>query len=276
MREHGASFVMENTILRQGKQCFQRSHYLCKTKDGNCLPCDSRPFEAIATNLYITKVEKKGDWARVTGKYDVMVWFRYGGGQLIAQSEDKDINFSLQLPLKTVGKPILSGLKTRLCVQNIDLRVVKAVVEKDGKDICPGCSRRLKVVVEQEIIAFESALSPLTLPSSWLLKEIVGSSKKLDKFHEKPPTAPALIKGKVINKKGHSLARVKVKACNGNEEYSARTNSDGYYFLALYPDDYELRITSNGYIAQTLQLKLSSGQIKLMDIQLEKDPKTRL
>lgn len=292
------NFVTENTILSQGKQCFHRTHYLCHTKDGNCLPRDACPFEAIVTNLYITKVEKKGNCARVSGTYDILVWFKYAQGKLVGHAEAKEVTFTVHIPLTPVGSSVLQGNKARLCVEATKLKVLRVLVERDKKGICQDCCHRLKAEIEQEVLAFEYSLQPLFLPSCLVLKDtskktaekdpvteplpekhvseskpdLKSSTQGTPRQEEKSPTSPAVIKGKVVNNSGQPLFRAKIKAFDGSKLYVTRTNLDGYYFLPLYPDNYELMIGKSGYIAQTLQLYLSSGEIRSIDFELKRDP----
>jgi|GEM_PF-4853167 len=297
------TFVTENTILSFGQQCFQRTHYLCSSKDGNCLPWDTCPLEAVLANLYINKVEKKGSWAKVSGTYDLLVWFKYARGKLLGQAEAKDLAFTAWIPLLPVGKDVLQDHQARLWVQNTKLKVLQVSLEKDLKSSCPGCNYRLRVKVEQEIVAFEYGLRPLFLPSCEDLKIIAAKpvleesglnsepsqekgskpvgpppallTQEPEKQEEQKPTSPAIIKGKVINQKGRPLFRVKIKAFDGTRPYMTRTNLEGYYFLPLYPDSYEITVAKNGYIAQTSKLSLKSGEIRSLDFELQEDPTRR-
>lgn len=252
----------EKAILSQGKKCVHRTHYLCHTKEGNRLPQDICPLEAVVANLYITDVKKKGSWAKVSGTYDLFVWFRDNQRHTIGLAEVKKFSFTEHISLSTVLKnSVLQGIKSHLCVQNLILKVVRVVTGRCREKNCQDYDQILKVVVEQKLIAFEYSLQPLCLPTC--LQSTEETQKTI-------PNAPAVIKGKVVTKKGNPLLRVSIKAFDGINEYETKTNSEGKYFLPLYPDEYELVIAKSGYIAQTFKLNLSSGEIKSIDFKLEK------
>lgn len=265
MRHQGCNLAMEEVVLSQEIKCFHHVHYLCSTREGKCIPQDSCPLEALAANLYITNVERRGDGAKISGTYDVMVWFKYGEGQVVGYSEKK-VFFTVFIPLSLVRTPFI---KTRLCVKNTKLDVLGATLEQDKKNICPGCGYTMKVEIEQEFMVFLQGLQPICQPAS-LVKEYPTPP-----IPSPTPTAPAIIKGRVLNKKGSYLFRAKIKVSDGAKSYFTRTNIEGAFFLPLYPDSYELFIAKTGYIAETLQLKLDSGEIKHVVVELEKEPRRK-
>jgi len=255
-------WATEKAVLSQGKKCVHRAHYLCHTKEGNCLPQDICPLEAVVANLYITDVKKKGSWVRVAGTYDLIVWFRHSQSQAIDLAEAKKIPFTEHISLSAVmTNCVLQGVKSHLCVQNSILKIIKVVTERCRDKICQDHSQILKVIVEQELIAFEYGLQPLWLPACLQTSE--ESQKTI-------PTAPAVIKGKVVNQQGSPLPRASIKASDGINDYEAKTDWEGKYFLPLYPDEYELIVAKSGYIAQAFKLNLSSGEIKSIDFGLKK------
>lgn len=288
MRDQKCFAAMENVVLRQGEKCFHHTHYLCHTKQGGCIPLDACPFEALVTNLVIRCVQKAGECARVKGSYDVMVWFRYKQGSLVGQAERKELPFTVCIPLANLDNQLGKlGQRTCLAVKSGKLGVIKAGLHLDPQDPLNDCKKEIKVEVEQELLAFEYGLTPVCLPTC-LPKECPPPTANPEDQCSAPvaecpvvpspkerlqaPTAPAVIKGKVVNKKGKPLFRARIKVSDGDKFYRVRTNIEGKFFIPLYPDCYELIAVKNGYIAQNLQLKLVSGEIKQLLFELARDP----
>lgn len=173
--------VLKDVICSFGEKCFHNIHYICRTTNGDCIPSDACPFNAIVNNLEINSVARANGCVRITGTYDLFVWFRFNGQRLIGQAERFNVPFAVQVPIFAVDngcREIVCEdggiLGTQVCALNTRLEIVEAVVERDDFDddhhhchdenVCPGCSVRLKVVVEKIFQAFEHGPQIVCLP----------------------------------------------------------------------------------------------------------------
>lgn len=218
-RELDCRPVLKDVICAFGEKCFHNIHYICRTTDGDCIPSDACPFNAMVNNLEIKSVTRSGGNVRIRGKYDLFIWFRYNGQRMIGQAQRLNVPFSVEIPLFSVNdgcrEIVCEGghvLGTEVCALNTRLEVVEAVVERDskkkkGKDhcrhdqaetmevevevldveemgvekedseenltrhkkdqdgVCPGCSVRLRVVVEKIFQAFEHGPQVICIPA---------------------------------------------------------------------------------------------------------------
>lgn len=132
--------VLKDVICAFGEKCFHNIHYICETTTGDCIPTDACPFNAMVNNLEIQSVTRTGGSVRITGKYDLFVWFRYNGQRMIGQAERLNVPFTVHVPLFSVNNGcreiVCEGgvvLGTEVCALNTRLEVVEAVVERDDK-----------------------------------------------------------------------------------------------------------------------------------------------
>ncbi len=136
----------------------------------------------------------------------------------------------------------------KLCTQD-------EVQKADVCDVCPPLQEKPK----------EDASSS---PGAALLPALQGSPNR----DRDMPTSPGAIKGRLMDENGNGLFMARIIASDGKQQFRARTNYKGFFLLPLYPDTYELTAMKRGYIAQTLEITLGSGEIKELELTLAPDP----
>jgi len=167
--------VLKDVICAFGEKCFHNTHYICENNSGDCLPSDACPFNALVNNLQIHSVCRASGCVRITGTYDIFVWYRYNGQRMVGEAQRLGVPFAVQVPIFAVGDGCGTivcedgcALETQVCAQNTRLEVIEAVLEADkkvhGREACPGCGMRLKVVVEKVFQAFEHGPQVVCLP----------------------------------------------------------------------------------------------------------------
>ncbi|WP_227763823.1 hypothetical protein [Zhaonella formicivorans] len=171
--------VLKDVICAFGEKCFHNIHYICETINGECIPSDACPFNAIVNNLQIHTVSRTNGCVRITGTYDIFVWFRFNGQRMIGQAERLCVPFNVQVPIFAVNdgcKTLVCEdgeiLGTQVCALNTRLDIIEAVVERDVDhhhhhspiEVCPDCEFRLKIVVEKIFQAFEHGPQVLCIP----------------------------------------------------------------------------------------------------------------
>jgi hypothetical protein len=175
--------VIKDVLCRFGEKCFHDVHYLCtfSTAPGFrhvptapiCIPDDACVFDAVVTDLEITSVERSNGCARVCGKYDLSVFFRFNEQRQVGQAVRNNVPFCVQVPMSQVNDGCAkifcesgSQFETEVCAFNTRLEVVEAIVEADNIDanICEGCGSRIRVVVEKVFRAFEHGKQVLCVP----------------------------------------------------------------------------------------------------------------
>lgn len=164
--------VLKDVICRFGEKCFHNIHYVCIPED---IPEeDVCPFDANVSNLRINTVERAGNCVRISGLYDICVFFRYDEGRRIGTACREDVAFTVQVPVQPVNGGCYdiyceSGLLEReVCAYNTRLEVVEATVEPDGEgdeDFCEERDFRIRVVVEKIFRAFEHGCQVICIPA---------------------------------------------------------------------------------------------------------------
>ncbi|MDS1029703.1 hypothetical protein RDV78_04175 [Bacillota bacterium LX-D] len=167
--------VLKDVLCAFGEKCFHNTHYICETMEGDCLPSDACPFNALVNNLIILSITPTNGCVKITGTYDIFVWYRFNNQRMIGQVQRLGVPFNVQVPIFEIEggcNPIIcedgNTLGTQICAVNTRLEVVEAVLEsdarKDHQEACPGCPSRLRVVIEKVFQAFEHGPQVVCLP----------------------------------------------------------------------------------------------------------------
>lgn len=263
--------ILENCIVRWGRKRVYDVHYFSTTERGEPIPADACPVEAVAANLRIVSATGRGERAEVRGTYDLFCWFKFKQGRCLEKLEARDIPFRVLIPLHRLNKgswPIFGekgNSLSQVCAVSLNLQVVEALLEESGDQ--EGLTLRLKVVVGNDLVAFEQVLQPLfSAPVPLLLPKNSRQKEAVT------PTAPAAVKGRITDQEGTPLPLVQITASDGERSFTTCTDFSGSFLLPLYPAAYELTVAKRGYIAQTSRLRLESGQIKKLNYRLETQP----
>lgn len=79
-------------------------------------------------------------------------------------------------------------------------------------------------------------------------------------FWGKASFVTATVQGYVYDQSGHALSQVRVETIVDNHELWAKTNSNGFYKLALQTGNYAIKFSKSGYRTTTRVLAITSGQ----------------
>lgn len=262
---------LEDCIVRWGRKCFYDVHLFSTTKNGRPIPPDACPMGALAGNLRLFSVIGQGEKAQVAGTYDLFSWFKFNKGRCFEVLERRSLPFEVFIPLHRLPQGFYplhrekDECLSQVCGVNLSLKAVKVQLEEKGEKRAGKGEFYIKVVVQNDLAAFEHLLQPIQpITPQLFLKKTFPKPKEVVK-----PTAPAAIKGLVTDFRGSPLSKVQITVSSKDRSFSISTNFNGSFLLPLYPDTYQLTVAKRGYIARTSQLHLESGEIKKIACRLE-------